>query len=138
LHRIYSLKGQQETLYQYLGTLKKPRMAISRYNNTVNSILDSKLVPEEMRKEWKPKLLIDVDRLLQNKAHFLTKVNLTEEEIQRTVKYLRNFGLTQANVENYLEAYWNREKKITVGPLERHPVIGKGLKRERLKERMVE
>ena len=138
ISRIFSLKGQQEELYQYLGTIKNPRTAIGRYNRTVNDILESKFVPNELRKEWKPKLLIDVDRLLQNKAHFLTKVNLTEEEIQRTVKYLRNFGLTQANVENYLEAYWNREKKITVGPLERHPVIGKGLKRERLKERMVE
>lgn len=138
-NRIYSLKGQQEKLYQYLGTLKEPRKAIDRYNKTVNQVLNSKMVPQKMRKEWEPKLLIDVERLLSNKAYYLTSPNRTDEEIERAKKYLANFGVTSEEAQEYLNKYWARErKKVPVSPLERDRVIGRGRKRRRLAERMQE
>jgi len=137
LRRIYSLKGQQEELYQYLGGLRNPQGAIKRYNHTVNSILDSKMVPEKMRVEWRPKLLIDIERLLSNKAYYLTSPSRTVEEIERAKKYLRNFGVSTEQADDYLTKYWSRERKKTpVSPLERDRVIGRVRKRKRLKERM--
>lgn len=138
-NRIYSLKGQQEKLYQYLGTLRKPRAAIRRYNNTVNTILESKMVPKSMREEWKPKLLVDLDRLLANKAYYLTSPRRTPEEIVRATKYLKNFGIGPEQAQQYLNKYWARERKKTpVSPLERDRVIGRARKRRRLRERMAQ
>jgi len=139
-NRIYSLKGQQEKLYQYLRTLKHPRQAIVRYNRTVNNILNSKLVPKNMREEWKPKLLIDLDKYLQGKAHTASLQATTREakqKVERAIELLKNFGVTAEDADKLLDDYYAREKKrADVSPLERHPVIGRGLKKKRLKERM--
>lgn len=110
--RIYSLKGQQEELYQYLGSINKPREAVERYNKMVNDVLDSKMVPAEMRAEWRPKLLIDLDRLLSNKVYQLTNPMLTltdaekEKEIARIKKYLNNFEVSMEEAEEQLKYYW--------------------------------
>lgn len=134
--RIYSLKGQQEELYQYLGKLKEPRRAVERYNKTVNQILDSKMVPPKMREEWRPKLLIDIERLLANKVYYLTSPTRTDEEIERAREYLQNFGITAEQAQEYLNKYWARErKKAPISPLERDRVLGRGRKRKRLQER---
>ncbi|GAG59529.1 unnamed protein product, partial [marine sediment metagenome] len=136
-NRIYSLKGQQEKLYQYLGAIRNPRKAVERYNKTVQSILDSPMVPKDMKLEWEPKLLVDVERLLANKAYYLTSPTRTPEEIERAKKYLQNFGVTPEEAQEYLNKYWSRERKKTpVSPLERDRVIGRSRKRKRLKERM--
>lgn len=139
-NRIYSLKGQQEKLYQYLGTLKNPRGAIDHYNKTVNQILDSKMVPKKMREEWKPKLIIDLDKYLQGKAHTASLQATTKEakqKVERAIELLKNFGVTAEEADKLLLDYYEREKKKAgVSPLERHPVIGRGLKQKRLKERM--
>lgn len=98
LRRIWSLKGQQEELYQYLRTAHKPREAVAFYNRKVNEILDSKLVPEEMRKEWGPELLIDLDRLLKNKQKTYISPAHTVREAERLREFLINFDLEPKGV----------------------------------------
>lgn len=134
IQRIYSLKGQQEELYQYLGTIDHPKEAIEDYNKTVNDILDSKMVPSEMREEWKPKLLVDIDRLLSNKVYGLTDpmTRLTaeekEKEIEKIKKYLNNFGVSIEEAEERLVYYWKE-----------HPVKDKWSKthRENVRNRKI-
>jgi len=108
--KIYSLKGQQEELYQYLGSIDNPREAIEKYNKMVNDVLDSKMVPQEMRDEWKPKLLIEMDRLLSNKVYQLTdpmtKLTDAEKEIAKIKKYLNNFEVSMEEAEEWLKHYW--------------------------------
>ena len=88
-------------------------------------------------KKYYKKRISDVQRLLENKAYYLTSPNRTEEEIEKTIKYLKNFDITPKDAEFYLKRYWARERKKTrTGPLERDPVIGRALKMKRLRERM--
>lgn len=136
LHRIYSLKGQQEKLYQYLGGLRNPRNAVEKYNKTVKTILDSPMTPKSMKKEWEPKLIIDIDKYLMNKVHYLSMQNRTEKEVERAKKILKGFGVTPEQAQEYFNKYYQQERKVTVGPLEKHPVIGRNRKRKRLVERM--
>ncbi len=139
LHRIYSLKGQQEELYQYLATVRNPRKAVERYNKTVNTILSSRMIPQKMRNEWEPKLLIDLNRYLENRAYYLSGQNRTPREIERAKKILKNFGITPTQAQEHLKRYWQREgRKVSVSPLERDRVIGRTRKRKRLEERMQE
>ena len=140
LTRIYSLRGQKEELYQYLRTVHRPRQAVEGYNTKVKEILYSKIVPKEFREEWEPKLIIDLERHLQTKAHTASLVATTkdaEQRIERALDELKNFGVTADEAEKLLLDYYRREKTVPkTGPLERHPVIGKALKKRRLKERM--
>lgn len=136
LHRIYSLKGQQEELYQYLATIRNPRRAVERYNKTVDSILSSPMIPRSMRKQWEPKLVIDLERYLENRVYYLSQQNRTDREIERAKNILENFGVTPDQAQEYLKRYWQRERKRTVSPLESHRVIGRTRKRKRLAERM--
>ena len=137
LHRIYSLMGQQEELYQYFVSIRNPRKAVERYNKTVDTILSSPMIPQTMRKEWEPKLVIDLDRYLENRAYYLSGQNRTPREIERAKKILENFGVTPAQAQEYLKRYWQRErKKVPVSPLERDRVIGRTRKRKRLQERL--
>lgn len=91
IHRIYSLKGQQEELYQYLRTLKRPREAIQNYNETVTRVLNSDFVPKEMRDEWMQQLLMDTDRLIKNKHEDYSSPAHTMLEAQRIREFLVNF-----------------------------------------------
>ena len=137
LHRIYSLKGQQEKLYQYLGGLRNPRKAVENYNNTVKDILDSPMTPKIMKAKWEPKLIIDVERLLENKAYTLGGATQKPEDIERAVKYLKNFGVTQGEIEEYIRRKRAREvKKTPISPLDRDRVIGLMRRIRRAKERM--
>ncbi|TKJ37514.1 MAG: hypothetical protein CEE38_08445 [Planctomycetes bacterium B3_Pla] len=141
LRRCWSLKGQQEETYQSLATLRKPRAAVKWYNAKVLDVLDSKLVPDEIRKEWEPKLTIDLEKYLQNRAYqaaMNAQTKDSKEKVERAVKLLRNFGIDANEAEKLLRAYYAREKpeRPAVSPLERHPVIGKTLRANRLKERM--
>ena len=136
LQKLYSYYGQKEELYQYLGEINRPRRHIDRYNRHVNIILDSDLTPRSMAAKWRPKLIIDLNRLLENKASYLASASRTPEEIEKTRRYLKNFGITQPQLVKLLDSYWKRQRKKTeLSPLERHPVIGKSIKMDRLKER---
>lgn len=92
MQKMYSLYGQKDNLYRYLGTLENPGQRVEEYNKTVNDILDNKIVPRDIRNEWKTKLLINKDRLLKGKIKRLKNKNLTTDERKRIVKYLRNWG----------------------------------------------
>ena len=112
ISRIYSLKGQQEELYQYLGTIDNPKKEIEKYNKMVNDVLDSKMVPEAMSEEWRPKLIVDIDRLLSNKVYQLTSPMTTltdsekDKEIERIKKYLNNFEVSIEEAREHLKYYW--------------------------------
>ncbi len=108
LSRIYSLKGQQEELYQYLGTIRDPRGAIEEYNNLVMRILNSEMVEPEVKKEWEPKLIVDVDRLVSNRVYGLADPKASQSEIEKDVKWLKNFGLDQDEALRFLQIYWER------------------------------
>lgn len=137
LHRIWSLAGQQEELYYYLTSIKNPREAVQRYNDKVNDILQSPITPVRMRTEWSPKLLIDVDRLIENKAYQMTQPNIKPKDLARAKRFMANFKVTPEEAATALERYWSRPKTpSTIGPLERNRVIGRALKRKRLNERM--
>lgn len=141
MRRCWSLKGQQEEMYQSLATIDKPREAVKWYNNKVADVLNSKLVPQNMRDEWLPKLTIDLERFLQNKAHTASLTETTKdrkEQVERAIKILKNFKITTQGAEQLLEDYYSREKEkpAVISPLERDRVIGRALKRKRLKERM--
>lgn len=91
LARIYSLKGQQEELYNYLRTIHHPRRAVDNYNAKVKSILESKLVPQTMRDEWTKKLLIDTDRLIDNKKDRYVRPSTEPEDRKKIGQFLDNF-----------------------------------------------
>jgi len=111
-NRLFSLRDQQEQLYYYLGTINKPKKAIEDYNKIVSDVLNGKMIPQEMRDEWEPKLLIDIDRLLSNKVYQLTDPmeKLTKEEkekeIEKIKKYLKNFEVTDEELSKHLRYYW--------------------------------
>lgn len=135
-NKIYSLRGQQEKLYLYLSSIKNPRRAVEDYNKTVKDILDSPMTPKDMKSEWEPKLIIDIDKYLMNKVHELSLQSKTEKEVERAKKILEGFGVTPEQANEYFNKYYQQERKVAVGPLERHPVIGRTRKRKRLKERL--
>lgn len=137
LKRIYSIRGQKEELDLYLGGIKEPRKAVERYNKTVKDILDSPITPPPMKAVWEPKLIIDIEKRLENKAFTLGGVTQKPEDIERAVKYLKNFGLTSADIEEYIRRKRARETKRTkISPLDRDPVIGLMRRINRAKERM--
>ena len=139
ISKIYSLRGQQEEMYLYLGSIKNPREAVERYNKTVQDILNYKYVTPELRKEWDKKLTVDVDRLLENKAYSLGAVDMDDSDRDRIVKYLNNFGVTKADFSKLLDSYKNRPKKDQpFRPLDKHPVIGPQRRRKRAIERYEE
>ena len=98
LHKIYSLRGQQETLYQYLRTLPNPRKAVEQYNDIVKEVLSSKYTPAEMRKEWEPELIIDLDRLTTNKQDAYLSSSHTEKEANRIREFIVNMGQTPRGI----------------------------------------
>jgi hypothetical protein len=135
LTRIFSLYDQQERLYYYLGTLKNPRASIANYNKTVMDILDSRITTPALKAKYKPKLIIDVDRLLQNKAFYLTSPSRKPEERKKAVAYLKNFGVSLTEAQKLLKQHDARERKKTaVSPLDRDPVLGRGRRRRRLEK----
>jgi len=108
MSRIYSLKGQQEELYQYLGTIRNPRAAIDEYNTLVMRILNSEMVEKEIKEEWEPKLIVDVERLLSNKVYSLADPKVSQEEIDKKVKWLKNFDIDLDEALKLLQIYWER------------------------------
>ena len=140
ISKIYSLRGQQEEMYLYLGQITNPRDAVERYNKTVQDVLNYKYVTPELRKEWEDKLTVDIDQLLENKAVSLGSINLDDKDRDRAIKYLQNFGITSAGFESLLEAHAARpKKKSDLGPAERrlegHPVLGPSRRNKRAIER---
>lgn len=140
LRRCWSLKGQKEEMYQSLATLDRPRAGVKWYNNKVKDVLDSKLVPKSMREEWTPKLNIDLEKYLQNKAmdaSVLPTTKESQEKIERAVKVLKNFKISPNAAEQLLADYYKRPKTRTiVSPIERDRILGRAAKKRRLKERM--
>jgi hypothetical protein len=116
MKRIFSLRGQQEELYLYLGGIKEPRKAIERYNKTVQSILDSKLTPPEMKADWEPKLIIDTDRLIANKVHTHELLKVSEkpkpDELKRSDKWLKNFDIPESQYRKHLIVYEKKHRKL--------------------------
>jgi len=114
LSRMFSLKDQQEQLYYYLGTIKNPREAIRKYNENVNDILGSAIIPQSMKDEWEEKLIINIDQLLSNKIYQLTSpmTTLTDrekaKEIEKINKYLRNFGVSNIEAKELLDYYFKQ------------------------------
>ena len=131
LHKIFSLRDQQETLFWYLGTIKNPREHIKKYNQTVMRILDNPITPLEVKDEYEPKLIIDEKRLVSNKVYdFLgDKARLAEamrspkkrqkdikelqDDIQRTGQWLRNFEVTEQQYRSQIITYEELHRKIT-------------------------
>lgn len=139
INNLYSLSGQQEKLYLYLGRISNPRDAIKLYNKTVNDVLENKFIPEAMREEWNTKLLIEEQRLLENKASQLASATATPDEVERTKKYLKNFDVTPEQVVKLLRARRARlrsQPKTRPNPLENQPIVGDMLKEQRAKERL--
>ena len=130
LHKIFSLRDQQETLFWYLGTIKNPREHIKNYNQTVMRILDNPITPLEVKDEYEPKLIIDEKRLVSNKVYdFLgDKARLAEamrspknrakdikelqDDIQRSGKWLRNFEITERQYRSQIVTYEELHRKI--------------------------
>ena len=94
------------------------------------------MTPPALEKKWRPKLIIDVDRFLQNKVAFLAGSTRTPEERKRVTELLNKFGITtEKQVLDLYAAYRRREKKkSTISPLERDRVLGPARKRRRLRE----
>jgi len=134
---IYSLKGRQEELYQYLGKIKDPHKEIENYNKTVMGVLNNPLVKKDMtKKEWieeMDNLIIDEKRLLSNKIYRLTNPNLDVEEGKKIIKTLKNFGITDRQAKAYLAYYW--EQHPTKHPGDAKHLLNKSLRRARLEER---
>ena len=113
ISRLFSLKDQQEQLYYYLGTIKNPREAIQKYNDTVNSVLDNPLTPKSIKGEWSD-LIINTDRLLSNKIYQLTgpMTTMTDsekaKEIAKLNKYLQNFGMSNIEARELLDYYFEQ------------------------------
>ncbi len=99
--QIYSLKGQQEELYQYLRTIKEPRKSVNKYNKKVNEVLDN--IPEEIASEWESKLIIDTDSLLKNKLYQFTNANESAEDQEKLVEYLKNFEVSYEDAKKMLK-----------------------------------
>jgi hypothetical protein len=138
INNIFSLRGQQEKLHLHLGRISNPRKAIKKYNKTVNDVLSYKFVTDEQREEWSDKLLIDEDRLLQNKAFQLASASSDDQQISRARQFLKNFGITSKQIPRLLRARRARlraQPKKRQHPLESQPIIGDKLKERRAQER---
>ncbi len=141
INNLYSLRGQQEKLHLHLGRISNPRKAIKIYNKTVQDVLDYKFVTDAMREEWGPKLLIDEEKLLQNKAFQLATASATDQEISRAKQFLKNFDITVGQIPKLLKdrkARLRAKPKKRPHPLETQPIIGDLLKEKRAKERFKE
>ena len=140
-NNLYSLSGQQKKLEAYLGSINNPRKAIKEYNKTVQGVLDYKFVTEDMRNEWGPKLLIDTERLLENKTSDIASATATPIEIERLKTYLKNFDVTPEQTTKLLRARKKRlrgQRTQPPNPLENKPIVGDMLKERRAKERLKE
>jgi len=133
LQRMYELKGRQEELYNYVTSLRNPRASVERYNQKVRNVIDN--VSPRLAAEWRPKLIIDTQRYLENKAYYLSQKNRTPKEIERTRHILKSFEVTQADLQLYLQRYWQRERKKPVRSVESIPVIGRNIKKKRAIDR---
>lgn len=105
LHKMYSLYGQRDDLYRYLGTLERPSERVDEYNKIVNTVLESKIITPDLRNEWSNKLLIDKDRLLSGKVWRLRRVKITDEEALKIEKYIRNWGIKKEEEPEYMRRY---------------------------------
>lgn len=140
---IYSLRGQKEKLHLHLGRVSNPRKAIKTYNKTVQSVLNYKHLTPELKAEWEPKLIIDVDRLLENKAVSLGTLKLDDKDRDRAIAFLKNFDITEKQFEQLLEAHADRPKKksdltIVERRLEGHQILGPKRRQDRAIERFKE
>ena len=131
LHKIFSLRDQQETLFWYLGTIKNPREHIKKFNQTVMRILDNPITPLEVKDEYEPKLIIDEKRLTANKVYtFLgdqarlsefsrspekhkKEIKDLQDDVQRASKWLHNFEITEHQYKKHLVDYEELHRKIT-------------------------
>lgn len=136
LHRIYSLRGQQEELYYHLSNIPQPRKAVANYNRTVDSILNSPMTPKAMKAKWEKKLIIDIDRMIENKAFSIGSSTRTDDQIKRDRRFLKNFKVTANDIEILIKRHKARPKtKTVISPLDRDPVIGLAMRKKRAKER---
>jgi len=99
MSNIFSLREQQEELYYYLGSQSDPREAIDKYNSTVDSVLNSKIVPKEIKEEWESTLKVDTNKLIGNKLYQLTNPTVSDEDIDKYIKWLKNFDITYEEAE---------------------------------------
>jgi len=81
ISKMYSLAGQREELSYYIGQSTDPKKTVARYNKTVNDILNSPYIPESMKNEWDPRLLIEYDKVVTWKRFPAGK--MTNAEMQR-------------------------------------------------------
>jgi hypothetical protein len=130
LSQIWSLRDQQEALYYYLGTIKNPRESIKKYNQTVMRILNNPITTLEMKDEYEPKLIIDVDRLTSNKvySHEGDRAKLSElvqspsdhtkeikelrDDVSKSDKWLTNFGISPSDHKKELVTYEKLHRKL--------------------------
>lgn len=144
LRLCWSLKDQKEGAYYRLGEIDNPREAVKRYNDKVKDVLEGPLVSPAMRKEWTKKLIIDLDKYLENRAFEAASNPSTKDGIERqerAVKLLKNFKISGNEAVKFLEGYYkridSREKRI-MSPIERDRILGRALKKNRLSERLKE
>ena len=115
LSTMFSLRDQKEQLQFYLGTIDDPRDKIAKYNHTVNRILNSTIVSEEIKEEFEDKLIINEERLIanrvfrfeQNKAKLVEATDRKEikeiqDEIKKDDRWLTNFEVTQKDFKKHL------------------------------------
>jgi len=130
LSQIWSLRDQQEALYWYLGTIKNPRDQIKKHNQTVMRILDNPITPLEVKDEYEPKLIIDVDRLMANKVFnylgdmarlaeysndpkkYEKELKELRENVQKSGRWLKNFEIDESQYKKHLVVYELYHRKI--------------------------
>lgn len=98
-NKMFSLRGQREELTWQIANSHDPIQTVKDYNKTVNSILDSPIMPDEMRKYWTPKLLIDEKRVYLWMRYPVKK--MTSSQIKEAIRvntykraYKRKDGIT--------------------------------------------
>ena len=97
-HKIYSLRGQQQELYEYLGSLLKPHEAIEHFNEVVTDVLSADIVPDDVREEWTQELIINEDRLKENRLDNYQNASLNEHQVRRNRKWLLNLGVKPVGI----------------------------------------
>jgi predicted RNA methylase len=130
LSQIFSLRDQQEALYWYLGSIKDPREQIKKYNQTVMRILDNPITPLEVKDEYGPKLIIDVDRLISNKVYnylgdrarlaeyrrtpekYRKEIKELKDDVQKAHKWLKNFEIAESQYKKHLKVYELKHRKV--------------------------
>ena len=112
----YSLRDKQDKLYQELIRVDMPKEAIADYNLRVKDIYRDTRVGGVARSEFKLKeddLLIDAEKLVQNRVYQLTNPNRTEDELKRDFEYLENFGYKDSSdLSQLLRSYWRSHPEI--------------------------